>query len=137
MKNESACYRFRRSLASAALASGFQHMGQLAMEGPTIFVSDNVAGVLFKVDRSSGQVSKFVDRIHDYAGGLLAVGNGQFLATRQSADMTDGRLYRICPMTTTLGAIPSIGSSLVLDMESAHFFDRETGRSLLYGDDGE
>ena len=33
------------SLASAALASGFQHMGQLALDGSCIFVSDNVAGM--------------------------------------------------------------------------------------------
>lgn len=106
------------SIASAALATGFQHMGQLALDGSSVIVSDNVAGILFKVDRSSGQTSVFVDRIDDYAGGLLAVGNNEFLATRQSTDMTDGRLYHIRPMTTSLGAIPSIGSSLVLDMTS-------------------
>jgi streptogramin lyase len=106
------------SLASAAWATGFQHMGQLALDGASIFVSDNVAGVLYRVDRSSGAVDLFVNQIQDYAGGLLAAGNGVFFATRQSADMTDGRLYRICPMKTALGTTPSIGSSLVLNLES-------------------
>lgn len=106
------------SLASAAFASGFQHMGQLALDASFIYVSDNVAGTLCKVNRSTGQVSTFVNRIEYYAGGLLALDSGSFLATRQSMDMTDGRLYAIQPMSTSLAATPSIGSSLVIDMES-------------------
>jgi sugar lactone lactonase YvrE len=106
------------SLASAAFASGFQHMGQLALDASFVYVSDNVAGAICKVNRSTGQVSTFVNRIEYYAGGLLALDNGSFLATRQSMDMTDGRLYTIQPMSTSLAATPSIGSSLVLDMES-------------------
>jgi len=113
------------SLASAALVTGFQHMGQLAIDGDFIFVSDNVAGTLFKVEISTGKTSVFVDKIDYYAGGLLSAGNGEFLATRQSANLIDGRLYSIRPMTTSLGAAPSIGGSLILNLESAADANRE------------
>jgi hypothetical protein len=77
-----------------------------------------VAGAIYKVNRANGQVTPFVDRIDYYAGGLLKLDNGSFLATRQSMDMTDGRLYTIQPMATSVAATPAIGTSLVLDMES-------------------
>jgi len=115
------------SLADAAVATGFQHMGQLALYGPHVYVSDNVAGILYRVDPSNGQTSVFVNHIHDYAGGLLSLGDGGFLATRQTFDLLDGRLYRIDPMKTELAAAPSIGAKLVLDLESP----ADTNRPVL------
>jgi len=106
------------AVLSSGLATGFQHMGQLALDSAHVYVSDNIAGKLIKVDRATQQTSIFVHRIEDYAGGLLAVGNGEFLATRQSEDLIDGRLYRITPMTISLGSTPSIGTQLIVNLDS-------------------
>ena len=106
------------TLDNAALADGFQHMGQLAIQGDDVFVSDNVAGIIYRVDMVTGNRSILVDRIRDYGGALLALGGNEFLATRQSSDLTDGRLYRIAPMDTSLGGSPRIGHPLMLNLSS-------------------
>ena len=106
------------SLDAAAVASGFQHMGQLAVEGTSVFISDNVAGRIYRLDRTTGALHLFVEKIHDLGGGFAVLGEGEYYATHQTEDMSQGWLYRIRPMSTALGTAPVVGGTLDLHMQS-------------------
>ncbi|MEW6743227.1 MAG: hypothetical protein AB1486_10760 [Planctomycetota bacterium] len=105
-------------IANGAFASGFEHMGQLAITGGFIYVSDNAAQAIYRVDLQTRSQVLFVQQIEDYAGGLVAVYPGEFYASRQTYDMAQGWIYRIAPMWTWLSGPAQLGTTVTLYLES-------------------